>query len=61
MGGKYLGTGTAVNDYVKAFQTLKDLKYNKWISLEVLDFKPDGRTIAEESMKILKQIEGKLV
>jgi sugar phosphate isomerase/epimerase len=60
-GGKHLGTGTAVNDYVKAFQTLKDLKYDEWISLEVFDFSPGGRTIAEESMKILKQIEGKLV
>jgi D-psicose/D-tagatose/L-ribulose 3-epimerase len=61
MGGKHLGTGTAVNDYVKAFQTLKDLKYNKWISLEVFDFSPGGKIIAEESMRTLKQIEGKLV
>ena len=60
-GGKHLGTGTAVNDYVKAFQTLKDLKYDKWISLEVFDFSPGGRTIAEESMRTLKQIEAKLV
>jgi len=42
--GKHLGTGTAVNDYVKAFQTLKDLKYDKWISLEVFDFSPGGNT-----------------
>jgi sugar phosphate isomerase/epimerase len=61
MGGKHLGTGTAVNDYVKAFQTLKDLRYNKWVSLEVFDFKPGGRRIAEESMQTLKQIESKLV
>ena len=27
--GKHLGTGSAVNDYVKAFQTLKDLGYDK--------------------------------
>jgi sugar phosphate isomerase/epimerase len=60
-GGKHLGTGTAVNDYVKAFQTLKDLGYDKWISLEVFDFSPGGRTIAEESMAVLKQIESKLV
>jgi sugar phosphate isomerase/epimerase len=60
-GGKHLGTGTAVNDYVKAFQTLKDLKYDKWISLEVFDFSPGGRTIAVESMRTLKQIEAKLV
>jgi sugar phosphate isomerase/epimerase len=61
MGGKHLGTGTAVNDYVKAFQKLKDLKYNKWISLEVFDFSPGGRKIAEESMMVLKQIETKLL
>jgi sugar phosphate isomerase/epimerase len=61
MSGKYLGTGTAVNDYVKAFQVLKDLRYDKWISLEVFDFSPGGKKIAEESMKTLKQIESKLV
>jgi len=61
MGGKHLGTGTAVNDYVKAFQTLKDLRYDKWISLEVFDFSPGGKRIAEESMKTLKKIESKLV
>ena len=61
MGGKHLGTGTAVDDYVKAFQTLKDLRYDKWISLEVFDFSPGGKRIAEESMRALLQIEGKLV
>jgi len=60
MGGKHLGTGNAVNDYVKAFQVIKDLRYNHWISLEVFDFSPGGKTIAAESMRILKQIEGKL-
>ncbi len=60
-GGKHLGTGTAVNDYVKAFQTLRDLNYQEWISLEVFDFSPGGRRIAEESMAALKQIEAKLV
>lgn len=60
-GGKHLGTGTAVNDYVRAFQTLKDLGYDKWVSLEVFDFSPGGKTIAEESMTVLKQIENKLV
>jgi sugar phosphate isomerase/epimerase len=61
IGGKHLGTGTAVDDYVQAFQTLKDLRYDKWISLEVFDFSPGGRKIAEESMSILQQIESKLV
>jgi len=60
-GGKHLGTGNAVNDYVKAFQMLKDLGYDQWVSLEVFDFSPGGRAIAEESMATLKQIENKLV
>jgi D-psicose/D-tagatose/L-ribulose 3-epimerase len=60
MDGKHLGTGTAVDDYAKAFQTLKDLKYDKWISLEVFDFSPGGKIIAEESMRILREIEHKL-
>jgi len=61
MDGKHLGTGTAVDDYVKSFQTLKDLGYDGWISLEVFDFSPGGRRIAEESMSVLKQLEAKLV
>lgn len=61
MDGKHLGTGTAVNDYVKAFQTLKGLKYDKWISLEVFDFSPGGKKIAEESMRALREIEHKLL
>jgi sugar phosphate isomerase/epimerase len=60
MGGKHLGTGNAVNDYVKAFQVLKDMRYNHWVSLEVFDFSPGGKTIATESMRTLKQIENKL-
>jgi sugar phosphate isomerase/epimerase len=61
MNGKHLGTGTAVDDFVKAFQTLKDLGYDKWISLEVFDFSPGGKRIAEESMRTLRQLEAKLV
>jgi D-psicose/D-tagatose/L-ribulose 3-epimerase len=60
MDGKHLGTGNAVNDFVNGFQTLKDLGYNKWVSLEVFDFSPGGELIAEESMRILKEIEAKL-
>ncbi len=61
MDGSYLGQGDAVNQYVDTFQLLKDLNYNKWVSLEVFDFSPGGRTIAQESMKTLKEIESKLV
>jgi len=61
MDGKHLGQGNAVNDFVKAFQLLKDLSYNRWVSLEVFDFTPGGKVIAEESMEVLKQIEAKLM
>ena len=60
MDGQYLGTGDGATRFVKAFQTLKDLGYNKWVSLEVFDFKPGGKKIAEESIKVLKDIESKL-
>lgn len=60
MDGAYLGTGDGVTRYVDAFQYLKDIGYNKWVSLEVFDFTPGGKTIANESMKVLKQIEAKL-
>ncbi len=60
MDGQYLGTGNAATEYVKAFQTLKDLGYNKWVSLEVFDFTPGGKKIAEESIKVLREIESKL-
>lgn len=60
MDGKHLGVGNAAETFVKTFQALKDLNYDKWISLEVFDFEPGGQTIATESMKVLKEIEAKL-
>ena len=58
--GKHLGMGNAANDFVKAFQMLKDLGYQRWVSLEVFDFAPGGTVIAQKSMTVLKQIEAKL-
>ncbi len=58
--GKYLGTGDANTKFVKTFQLLKDKSYDKWVSLEVFDFTPGGKVIAEESFKVLKEIESKL-
>ena len=60
MDGRHLGTGTAVNDYVPAFKTLRELGYDRWVSLEVFDFTPGGERIANESMKVLKEIERKV-
>ncbi|MBM4331680.1 MAG: sugar phosphate isomerase/epimerase [Deltaproteobacteria bacterium] len=60
MDGKYLGSGNGVNDYGQAFQSLKDLRFNGWVSLEVFDFSPGPQTIAQASMSTLKKIDGKL-
>ncbi len=60
MDGKHLGQGDAVETFVKTFQVLKDLNFDKWISLEVFDFEPGGHAIANESMNVLKEIEAKL-
>lgn len=60
MDGQYLGTGTAADDFLATFQILKDLNYDKWISLEVFDFSPGGRTIAQKSMRVMKEMEAKL-
>lgn len=61
MDGQYLGTGNARQAFVTAFQTLKDLGYERWVSLEVFDFAPGGKVIAEASIKVLKAIEAELV
>lgn len=60
MDGKHLGTGSAAKDFVATFQTLKDLRYNQWISLEVFDFIPGAKAIAGESMNVLRQLESSL-
>jgi sugar phosphate isomerase/epimerase len=60
MDGRHLGTGGAANDFVEAFQALKDLRYDRWVSLEVFDFSPGGANIAKASMQVLKEIESKL-
>ena len=60
MDGKYLGSGNGAKDYLSAFQLLKDRGYDQWVSLEVFDFSPGPLTIARESMKTLKIIQGKM-
>lgn len=60
MNGKHPGTGTAVTDFVKTFQVLKNRNYSRWISVEVFDFTPGGQVIARESMQALQQIEKQL-
>ncbi len=57
MDGRHLGTGDAVETFVDSFKVLKELNYDKWISLEIFDFEPGGKVIAEESMEVLKKLQ----
>jgi D-psicose/D-tagatose/L-ribulose 3-epimerase len=57
MDGQYLGAGSGVRDFLPAFQALKRLKYNGWVSVEVFDFEPGPLKLANESMKALKELE----
>ena len=60
MDGRYLGSGTAENEFFASFRKLKDLRFEKWISVEVFDFSPGAETLAAESLKTLRAIERKL-
>ena len=60
MDGKHLGTGTGRTDFLVGFKVLKELGYDKWVSLEVFDFSPGPEKIAIDSMKVLKEIEASL-
>jgi len=60
MDGRYLGSGNAEKEFVASFQKLKDLRFDKWISVEVFDFSPGAETLAVESLKTLRAIEKKL-
>lgn len=57
MDGRHLGTGNAVETYVDSFKALRELNFDKWISLEIFDFEPGGKIIANESMEVLQQLQ----
>ncbi|NLO03571.1 MAG: sugar phosphate isomerase/epimerase [Bacteroidales bacterium] len=60
MDGTLIRTDAIPGDFIPVFQTLRDLNYKKWVSLEVFDFSPGGKFIAEESMKTFLEIEKRL-
>ncbi len=55
-----LGPGMGPIDYLPIMQTLKDVGYTGWVSVEVFDFTPGAEHIARESIAYLKRIESQL-
>ncbi len=53
--GRHPGTGNY--NFGLVLSTLRDIGYDGWVSLEVFQFKPDGETIAKETMAVLKRLE----
>ena len=58
MDGRHPGTGSF--DFRPVFQTLAGLKYSRWVSLEVFDFKPGAVQIIREAMQFFENLEKKL-
>jgi sugar phosphate isomerase/epimerase len=54
------GPGFGNTDFVPIFQALSDVKYTGWVSVEVFDYKPDPETIARESIRYMRECEGKV-
>jgi sugar phosphate isomerase/epimerase len=50
--------GSGNTNFKPVAKALKKVGYDGYVSVEVFDFKPDPKTIAQESMKALKSIFG---
>ena len=50
------GPGFGDSDFVSVMRALKELQYERYVSVEVFDFEPDPRTIATGSIKYLRGI-----
>ena len=50
------GPGFGSTDFVSVLRALRDVGYERYVSVEVFDFSPDPRTIAAGSLKYLKGI-----
>ena len=53
------GPGFGDVDFVPIFEAIEDAGYDKWLSLEVFDYKPDPETIALKSMEYMKECLGR--
>lgn len=55
-----LGPGMGDTDYRPIFKALSDVGYDRWVSVEVFDYKPGAEFIARESMSYMRRILSEL-
>jgi sugar phosphate isomerase/epimerase len=48
------GPGFGEIDFVPIFRELRDAGYDRWVSVEVFDYKPDPETIATKSVEYMR-------
>jgi sugar phosphate isomerase/epimerase len=54
------GPGFGSTDFVPILRALKETNYPGWVSVEVFDYSPDPETIARESIRYMRECEGKI-
>lgn len=54
------GPGTGEVKYEPIYEALKDINYDKWISIEVFKYDPSAQAIAREGIEFLKNMEKKI-
>jgi len=54
------GPGMGEIDFVPILQTLQDVWYDGWVSVEVFDYDPGVEALATESIEYLKACTAKL-
>lgn len=52
------GPGMGKIDFAPIFETLHEVRYDGWVSVEVFDYEPDPETIAFESIRYMQQTLG---
>lgn len=55
LNGRYPGAANFA--FAPVLQTLRDLRYQGWLSVEVFDFKPDGETVARLAADHIRNVE----
>ena len=54
------GPGFGDLDFVPVLQALREIGYDRWVSVEVFDYTPDPQTIATQSLAYLKECLAKV-